>query len=73
MIKTNVMRLLENAGIPHGEYEYPVDDGRLDALSIAEKIGEEKDRVFKTMLLDPEAFAAFFRSSDAGPGMTKTK
>ncbi len=55
MIKTNVMRLLENAGIPHGEYEYPVDDGRLDALSIAEKIGEEKDRVFKTLVtVNPE-------------------
>ena len=48
--KTNVMRLLEQAGIPHQEYEYPVDDGRIDAKSIAEKIGVPPEQVFKTLV-----------------------
>ena len=35
MMKTNALRLLDQAGIPYIEREYPVEDGRIDALSIA--------------------------------------
>ncbi len=48
--RTNAMRLLEQAGldfIPHG---YSVEDGAIDALSVAQKIGLEPGRVFKTLL-----------------------
>jgi len=48
--KTNVMRLLDNGGIEHGEFEYQVEDGLLDAKSIAAKIGEPEELVFKTLV-----------------------
>ena len=59
MIKTNVERLLENAGIPFTPYEYDVSDGKLDAISIARKIGKDQDQVFKTLVTEapgPEYF-----------------
>ena len=59
MIKTNVERLLENAGIRFTPYEYDVSDGNLDAISIARKIGKDQDQVFKTLVTEapgPEYF-----------------
>ena len=50
MIKTNVMRLLDAGKIPFEAFEYDVSDGRIDALSIAEKIGKDPDQVFKTLV-----------------------
>lgn len=52
MIKTNVERLLENAGIRFTPYEYDVSDGNLDAISIARKIGKDQDCVFKTLVTE---------------------
>ncbi len=48
--KTNAMRLIENAQVHFVLHEYSVDDGMLDAVSIARKIGREPDRVFKTLV-----------------------
>lgn len=48
--KTNAIRLLENGNIPFQFYEYDVADGRIDGKSIAEKIGESPDQVFKTLV-----------------------
>ena len=48
--KTNVMRLLDNAGIKYQMFEYPVDDGLIDAVSIARKIGRDAEEVFKTLV-----------------------
>lgn len=48
--KTNVVRILEARGIKHETYEYSVDDGQLDAVSVALKTGFEPDRVFKTLV-----------------------
>ncbi len=48
--KTNVMRLLDNAGIKYQMFEYPVDDGLIDAVSIARKIGRDAEQVFKTLV-----------------------
>ena len=48
--KTNVARLLENAQIDFRFYEYDVSDGRIDGCSIAGKIGESPDQVFKTLV-----------------------
>ena len=59
MIKTNVERLLENAGIRFTPYEYDVSDGNLDAISIARKIGKDQEQVFKTLVTEapgPEYF-----------------
>lgn len=48
--KTNAIRLLENGNVPFHFYEYDVSDGRIDGKSIAEKIGESPDQVFKTLV-----------------------
>ncbi len=48
--KTNAVRLLENGNVPFRLYEYDVSDGRIDGKSIAEKIGESPDQVFKTLV-----------------------
>ena len=48
--KTNAIRLLENGNVPFRFYEYDVSDGRIDGKSIAEKIGESSDQVFKTLV-----------------------
>ena len=50
--KTNALRLLEIAGIEFEIYEYDISDGRIDALSIAEKINRSKDEVFKTLVTE---------------------
>ena len=57
--KTNVMRLLEQAEIEHREYEYDVDDGLIDAKSIARKIGETEEQVFKTLVTQNEKHEYF--------------
>ena len=48
--KTNAIRLLENGNVPFRFYEYDVSDGKIDGKSIAEKIGESPDQVFKTLV-----------------------
>ena len=50
IVKTNAVRLLEAAKIPCEEKFYDVSDGRIDALAIAEKIGESPEQVFKTLV-----------------------
>lgn len=50
MKKTNVMRLLDNAGIAFEVREYDTSDGRIDAVSAAQKMGETVDRVYKTLV-----------------------
>ncbi|RNC28056.1 MAG: Cys-tRNA(Pro)/Cys-tRNA(Cys) deacylase YbaK [Candidatus Dichloromethanomonas elyunquensis] len=48
--KTNVIRILESRGIPHEVFEYSVEDGQLDAISVARKVGFDPDIVFKTLV-----------------------
>jgi len=50
--KTNAMRLIESSGTAYHAYEYDVSDGRIDALSIAEKINRTADEVFKTLVAE---------------------
>ena len=47
--KTNVMRILERADVAHQVHLYPTD-GALDAVSVAGMLGQEPDRVFKTLV-----------------------
>ena len=49
--KTNVARLLDAAGVSYALVEYPVDEARLDAVHVAESIGEDINRVYKTLVL----------------------
>ena len=58
-VKTNAVRLLESAGIVFAAHEYPVDDGRIDARSIAEKLGRTPDEVFKTLVAESPAHEHF--------------
>ena len=48
--KTNVQRILEQKKIPYVPHTYEVDDGRLDAVSVAEKTMLPPERVFKTLV-----------------------
>lgn len=52
MDKTNAMRLLEAADIGFRAFEYNADDGKLDACSVAAKIGEPPEQVFKTLVAE---------------------
>ena len=49
-VKTNAVRLLEHAGIGHILHEYDISDGKIDALSMAEKMGISPDMLFKTLV-----------------------
>ena len=44
------MRLLDQAHISYEYYEYETTDGKIDAVSVAEKIGQEPEQVFKTLV-----------------------
>lgn len=50
MNKTNALRILESSEIAFTAFEYSVEDGRLDAVSIAEKIAQPVEQVFKTLV-----------------------
>ena len=48
---TNAARLLDAAGIAYSLVEYAVDEEHLEASHVAEELGEDIDRVFKTLVL----------------------
>lgn len=48
--KTNAMRMLDTAGIVYQVHTYPVEDGAIDAVSVAKKCGEDPEQVFKTLV-----------------------
>ncbi|AFV02035.1 MULTISPECIES: Cys-tRNA(Pro) deacylase [unclassified Dehalobacter] len=48
--KTNVVRILQSKEIRHEVYEYEVEDGLIDAVSVARKMGFDPERVFKTLV-----------------------
>ena len=49
--KTNAARLLDAAGIPYTLVPYEVDEDHLEASHVAEQLGKDLDRVFKTLVL----------------------
>ncbi|MEG1573878.1 MAG: Cys-tRNA(Pro) deacylase [Bacteroidales bacterium] len=49
--KTNVARLLDKAGIRYELIPYTVDEDDLSAQHIASQLGEDINRVFKTLVL----------------------
>ena len=48
-IKTNAMRMLDKAGVSYTLHTYP-SDGGIDGLSIAAKMGQPVERVYKTLV-----------------------
>ncbi len=52
--KTNVMRLLDAAGIAYEAREYEVDEQDLSGVHAAQLLGEDVDSVFKTLVLKGE-------------------
>ena len=52
--KTNVMRLLEAAGVPYEAKYYQVDENDLSGSHAADMMGAEHDSMFKTLVLKGE-------------------
>lgn len=49
--KTNAARLLDRAGVSYELVSYAVDEHDLSAAHLAAQLGEDLDRVFKTLVL----------------------
>ena len=47
--KTNVMRILEQNGIPYTAHAYPAD-GPIDGVSVAKILNQDPEQVFKTLV-----------------------
>ncbi|MED4227962.1 Cys-tRNA(Pro) deacylase [Neobacillus cucumis] len=48
--KTNAMRILDAKKVEYGMLTYDNKDGKIDGISVAEKIGKSPDRVYKTLV-----------------------
>ena len=51
MKKTNAVRLLDTMGIPYDLAEYEVDVNDLSGVTLAKKIGQDVEQIFKTLVL----------------------
>ena len=49
-LKTNVMRILDAAKISYHPYFYENKDGKIDGVSVAQKLGQNVDEVYKTLV-----------------------
>ncbi len=58
-VKTNAVRLLEAAHVPFETREYTVDENNLAADHVAAELGEDINRVFKTLVLRGERTGLF--------------
>ena len=48
--KTNAMRILDNKHIEYGMMSYDAKDGKIDGITVADKIGKAPETVFKTLV-----------------------
>ena len=48
--KTNAMRILDAKKIPYEMFTYTNDDGNIDGISVAQKIGKDHRIVYKTLV-----------------------
>lgn len=55
LVKTNAMRMLEKLGIAYEALTYPSNGEAVDAVTVAQLMGEPPDRVFKTLVLKNDA------------------
>lgn len=49
-IKTNVMRILDSNNINYNVFTYDNKDGKIDGISVAEKVGKSVEVVYKTLV-----------------------
>jgi Cys-tRNA(Pro)/Cys-tRNA(Cys) deacylase len=59
MSKTNAARILDSMGISYELFEYEVDETDLSATAVAAKLGQEIERVFKTLVLKGDKTGIF--------------
>ena len=57
-IKTNVMRVLEQAGVSYIPHYYDPEGG-IDGLSVARQLGQDPDAVFKTLVTQGKSRAFY--------------
>lgn len=50
IVKTNAARLLDKEKIAHDVLQYDPEDGKIDGVSVAEKIGYPPEVVYKTLV-----------------------
>ncbi|MEN3005636.1 Cys-tRNA(Pro) deacylase [Dehalobacterium formicoaceticum] len=50
--KTNAMRILDQNGIPYQGMSYDSRDGKVDGISVAQKIGRDPKMVYKTLVTE---------------------
>ena len=48
--KTNVMRILEQKGIPYTPHTYDHENGAVDGVTVARSLGQDPEAVFKTLV-----------------------
>lgn len=48
--KTNALRILEQKNIPYEFFQYDNKDGKIDGISVAEKINQDHRIVYKTLV-----------------------
>ncbi len=51
MNKTNAMRYLDSLDISYEVSEYSSEDGKIDGISVAGKLGVSSDEIYKTLVL----------------------
>ncbi|WP_338854798.1 Cys-tRNA(Pro) deacylase [Clostridium perfringens] len=49
-LKTNAMRILDSKKVPYKMLSYESEDGKIDGISVAHKIGVDEKNVFKTLV-----------------------
>ena len=50
MQKTNAMRFLDKSKIRYEVHEYECKDGHIDGIAVANKLGQDVNKVFKTLV-----------------------
>lgn len=59
MKKTNAARLLDARGVAYELAEYEVDESDLSAVTLAKKIGQNIEQIFKTLVLRGDKSGVF--------------
>lgn len=59
MSKTNAARILDNLGIHYELVAYQVDESDLSAITVASKLGQNVEQVFKTLVLRGDKTGVF--------------
>src|SRR6476619_5215603 len=65
-LKTNAIRLLDQAGIPYELRQYDVEESDLSAESVAAKVGLPEEQVFKTLITQGDQTGHLFALLPAG-------